>query len=68
MASDSNWVEDVRRWCVGASSRSGCSPFQADSGDVNDDDALGYEAANPPLQAAYWPQSDTSSPIQEPPR
>jgi len=43
---DTQWVEDVRRW-VAAQSR---------SGDQADASELGYEAADPALQARHWPE------------
>jgi hypothetical protein len=42
---DAQWVEDVRRW-VAAQSR---------SSDETDTSELGYEAADPALQARHWP-------------
>ncbi len=48
---DTQWVEDVRRW-VAARARS-----------LDDADAaqLGYEAADPALQARHWPDAIGSS-------
>ena len=48
---DAQWVEDVRRW-VAARARS-----------LDDADAaqLGYEAADPVLQARHWPDAIGSS-------
>ena len=50
MASDSNWVEDVRRWV--SASRPQAGPDIAEP-----EWEVGYEAANPSLQAAYWPDT-----------
>ena len=56
MASDADWVEDVRRWYF-----AGRQPPEAASVDVAEDEsaALGYEAAYPPLQASGWPDAPT---------
>jgi hypothetical protein len=45
--SDTQWVEDVRRW-VAAQSR---------CGEDADASQLGYEAADPALQARHWPDA-----------
>ena len=54
MASDADWVEDVRRWCFVARR-------QRDDATVplpeDESVALGYEAACPPLQAPAWPDA-----------
>ncbi len=57
MANDEEWVEDVKRWYF-AGARSGSSP--AAEGEASDDVALGYEAANPALQACHWPDAPTT--------
>jgi hypothetical protein len=44
---DNRWVEDVRRW-VAAQART------RDDADVSQ---LGYEAADPVLQARHWPDA-----------
>jgi hypothetical protein len=68
MTSDSDWVEDVRRWCAtagavtaattvtapGAASR---PDLDASAGDPPGPEALGYEAAHPALQARHWPDA-----------
>jgi hypothetical protein len=57
MASDSDWVQDVRRWYFGGEPPSG---FNSNSSAAPEADAadsvLGYEAAHPALQAS-WPES-----------
>lgn len=56
MASDDEWVADVRRWCQRGgidSSASGTSQCADDS----DHAMLGYEAALPPLLARHWPDA-----------
>jgi hypothetical protein len=52
MASDAEWVEDVKRWYL-AGVRSGLPGTSPAEG--TDFDALGYEAAHPALQARHWP-------------
>jgi hypothetical protein len=63
MANDSDWVEDVRRWCGRTSRASDTAPTESGT-DFGYE--LGYEAANPSVQAAYWP--DTPTTVKEPPR
>ena len=58
MAIDEEWVEDVKRWCLaGTRSGAGASPR---SGEADDEIALGYEAADPVLQARHWPDAPTT--------
>ena len=57
MANDEEWVEDVRRWYL-AGARSG--EAAAAAGDPGDEIALGYEAADPALQARHWPDAPTT--------
>ena len=55
MINDTDWVEDVRRWYLkGAASTaaSGADPGVTDYGLE-----LGYEAAQPALQARHWPDA-----------
>ncbi|MEO8805391.1 MAG: hypothetical protein ABI433_04865 [Burkholderiaceae bacterium] len=62
MANDADWVEDVRRWCLGASpsarNKPLAPPAEAESTDFS---ALGYEAAHPALQARNWPEAPISN-------
>ena len=53
---DADWVEDVRRWYLAGRRQPDATvpEVQAD-----ESDALGYEAAYPPLQAAGWPDAPT---------
>ena len=44
---DNEWVEDVRRWVAS----------QARSRDDADSSQVGYEAADPALQARHWPDA-----------
>jgi hypothetical protein len=56
--SDADWVEDVRRWYFsarGASPGTPAAPVAAPA--AADEDALGYEAADPVLQARNWPDA-----------
>jgi hypothetical protein len=52
MAIDEQWVEDVKRWVLAA--------HQPAPDDLADDIALGVEAAQPALQALYWPDAATT--------
>ena len=52
MATDEEWVEDLKRWLRAAHQRA--------LGDPVDDVALGVEAAQPALQALYWPDAATT--------
>jgi hypothetical protein len=57
MASDdTQWVEDVRRWVA--------SQSQSRANDEADNAQLGYEAADPALQARHWP--DAAGAVREP--
>ena len=56
MANDEEWVADVKRWCL-AGTRSGVGAVPAEGAD---DIALGYEAADPALQAHHWPDAPTT--------
>jgi hypothetical protein len=58
MAKDEQWVADVKRWYF-AGSRSGAAASTA-SDDAGDEIALGYEAADPALQAHHWPDAPTT--------
>lgn len=60
MASESDWVEDVRRWVRTRTQAAG--PQLAKAADSVDSDlaALGYEAAHPALQARHWPDAQSS--------
>jgi len=44
MEPESDWVADVRRWCL-----AGAQVANTESA------ALGYEAAHPALQSRHWP-------------
>ena len=58
MANDEEWVADVKRWCLGGT-RSGAVAAPASDGS-GDEIALGYEAADPALQAHHWPDAPTT--------
>jgi len=54
MATDADWVEDVRRWYFGGNPPATDTHIDTEtntSGPVE----LGYEAAQPALQARHWP-------------
>jgi len=55
MASDANWVEDVRRWYFATRPKADAPLTAAPAPD--DIEPLGYEAAFPPPQAAGWPEA-----------
>jgi hypothetical protein len=63
MANDEEWVADVKRWGL-AGSRSGAGALlgadDASADDAGDEIALGYEAADPALQAHHWPDAPTT--------
>jgi len=53
MAIDEQWVEDVKRWVLGA--------HDATEHDASGDEvAIGVEAAQPALQARHWPDAPTT--------
>jgi len=55
MDKDSDWVADVRRWYLDSQAGT-AAPTSAASNDTDAElDAVGYEAANPVLQAQHWP-------------
>lgn len=63
MASDADWVEDVRRWCASVAATTVPSGIlmpgneEATTCDAPAAEPLGYEAAHPALQARYWPDA-----------
>ena len=61
MASD-EWVADVRRWYFAGALSRPVAP-QAEVADGAEAVELGYEAADPALQARHWPDAprDTSA-------
>jgi hypothetical protein len=65
MASDADWVEDVRRWYFASrrppeagAPRASVAP----SAEGVDADMIGYEAADPSLQSPNWPDAPAASP------
>lgn len=60
MASEAQWLDDVRRWYFGG------TPPETDGPEMEAraDDDLGYEAAHPALVARHWP--DAPSNITDP--
>ena len=55
MASNDDWVEDVRRWYFGGNAPAADRDAEAEGG--ADPHELGYEAAHPALQARHWPDA-----------
>ncbi|HZT54697.1 MAG TPA: hypothetical protein VFA35_00615 [Burkholderiaceae bacterium] len=52
MASDVDWVADVRRWYFsGRQQPAPTAPARGDAAEV------GYEAADPALQSPHWPDA-----------
>lgn len=51
MANDTDWVADVRRWCLSSQKPAAAAPLQDDTADI------GYEAAHPALQSRHWPDA-----------
>jgi hypothetical protein len=59
MEKDAEWLEDVRRWYYsGVRSAAAASAASAEPTDLM---ALGYEAANPALQAHHWPDAPATA-------
>jgi hypothetical protein len=56
MASDADWVEDVRRWFL-AGRQEATALAQGARSMTDESNALGYEAAHPALQARHWPDA-----------
>ena len=67
MASDTQWVEDVRRWCGVEPPPRTESADPPDSAEPDDSATLGYETAQPALQACHWPDAPARS-IKDPKR
>ena len=57
MASDVQWVEDLRRWCGVGRARRTDPADPPDSAEPDVSSTLGYEAAQPALQARHWPDA-----------
>lgn len=62
MGSDADWVSDVRRWYFDGEQARLRAPARPTG--VIDDEALGYEAADPPLQAVNWPEARDELPSE----
>jgi len=56
MSNDAQWVEDVHRWYYGGTAPASYQNDFADSA-LSCDEAIGYEAAHPALQAQHWPDA-----------
>ncbi|CAN5884071.1 hypothetical protein BH11PSE8_BH11PSE8_18770 [soil metagenome] len=57
MASDADWVEDVRRWYFSGAQNANPPVIAADDEADSEPMELGYEAAHPALQARHWPDA-----------
>ena len=58
MASDKDWVDDVRRWYETGRRQAVSIPAGQDAvAEAAEDALLGYEAAHPALQALNWPEA-----------
>ena len=71
MEHESDWVADVRRWCLAGAQAKAVAPAPSNASDSDNETysgALGYEAAHPALQSRHWPdaphgeQGETSTP------
>ena len=65
MEHESDWVADVRRWCLAGAHAKSAGPAPTSAGDLADEaysGALGYEAAHPALQSRHWPDATHSGP------
>ena len=60
MASDAEWVEDVKRWYFAGQGAVARTPAPSTGEDASGE-ALGYEAAHPALQARHWPDAPVGS-------
>ena len=67
MEHESDWVADVRRWCLAGAHAKAASATSGpdDSADETYSGALGYEAAHPALQSRHWPDAPRAD-ISEP--
>ena len=58
MANDTDWVADVRRWCLAGSPAMRAKPATSTTEPESTDFAsMGYEAAHPALQSRHWPDA-----------
>ena len=57
MSNDEAWTEDVNRGYHGGTAPEGCRDGSSA------DEAIGYEAAHPALQALHWPDAPWVSTI-----
>lgn len=62
MASDDEWVSNVKRWCLDQkAAREQAEPVSSEGFSLPiDPNELGYEAAHPALQARHWPDAAAS--------
>ena len=58
MSNDDDWVSNVKRWCHDQQAAAAAVQAQAAPSETDEaGDMLGYEAAQPMLQAQHWPPS-----------
>jgi hypothetical protein len=57
MVDGAEWIEHVRRWYFAGKQSSASVAGTNGAVAGNEDDALGYEAADPVLQAQHWPDA-----------
>ncbi len=62
MASESEWLDDVRRWYFGG------TPPESDGPELPGGTDVGYEAAHPALVARHWPDARRASTPLDPVR
>ena len=65
MEHESDWVADVRRWCLAGAQAKAAEQAPIDNSDPGDatySGALGYEAAHPALQSRHWPDAPLGEP------
>ena len=65
MEHESDWVADVRRWCLaGAQAKTAGNAIidHSDPGNETYSSAIGYEAAHPALQSRHWPDAPRGEP------
>ena len=57
MASETEWLDDVRRWYFGG------TPPETDGVELDGSNPpeIGYEAAHPALVARHWPEAPAES-------
>ena len=65
MEHESDWVADVRRWCLAGAQAKAAGIASIDRSDPANEaysGAIGYEAAHPALQSRHWPDAPRGEP------